>query len=119
MTDRTEDPAFIARWRARIETELAELASASASTKDDRAPVELDQQSVGRLARMDAMQLQAMAAASERRRGERTGRLRAALARLGRGEFGWCDGCGEEIAEGRLGVDPTITLCIACARGER
>lgn len=116
MTDRADDPAFRARWRARIE---ADLAAASAATAADRAPVELDQQSVGRLARVDAMQMQAMAAASERRRAKRTGRLRAALARLDRGEFGWCDRCGEEIAAGSLGVDPTLTLCIACARCDR
>lgn len=118
MTERTEAPGFAERWRARIEGELADLAAASAATTQDRAPVALDQQSVGRLARMDAMQLQAMATASERRRGDRAGRLRSALARLGRGEFGWCDGCGDEIAEGRLDVDPTVTLCIACARGD-
>ncbi len=117
MTD-PDDPAFVARWRIRLETEIAELTAASASTKDDRAPVILDQQSVGRLARMDAMQMQAMAAASERRRVERTGLLRRALARLERGEFGWCDDCGEPIAEKRLEADSTITRCIACARGD-
>jgi DnaK suppressor protein len=114
-----DDDAFAARWRAAIEAELAEIGAESAATRDDRAPVELDQQSVGRLARMDAMQVQAMAAAAERRRADRAVRLREALRRVETGEFGWCEGCGERIAEGRLKIDPTVPLCIACARGER
>jgi DnaK suppressor protein len=113
-----EDGAFAAHWRAVIEAELAELQAASASTRDDRAPVTLDQQSVGRLARMDAMQLQAMAAATERRRADRAVRLREALRRVESGDFGWCDACGERIAEGRLAIDPTVMLCIGCARGD-
>jgi len=114
-----DDDAFATRWRAAIEAELAELDAASVATRDNRAPVELDQQSVGRLARMDAMQVQAMAAATERRRATRAARLREALRRIGAGDFGWCEGCGERIAEGRLTIDPTVPLCIACARGAR
>ena len=34
-------------------------------------------------------------------------RLRAALARIDEGEFGYCEDCGEEIAPKRLDLDPT------------
>ena len=40
----------------------------SAVSAEGRRPVELDQQSVGRLSRMDALQVQAMAMAVETRR---------------------------------------------------
>ncbi|WP_339106912.1 TraR/DksA family transcriptional regulator [Roseovarius rhodophyticola] len=33
------------------------------------------------------------------------------------GEFGYCDDCGEEIAEGRLRLDPAALKCVDCARG--
>ncbi len=48
------------KYRARIDAEIEELRALSSGSKDARAPVELDQQSVGRLSRMDAMQQQSM-----------------------------------------------------------
>ena len=104
-------------FRRRIEAMLAELAAAEAGTAEDRRPVALDQQSVGRLARMDAMQVQAMATAQSRRRAAEATRLRAALARFDDDEFGYCQRCGEEIALRRLELDPATPFCIACARG--
>ncbi len=109
----------IADYRQRIENELTELAQASADAKDARAPVELDQQSVGRLSRMDAMQVQAMAMETERRRQDRTEALQGALKRIDAGEFGFCVQCGEEIAEKRLDLDPAVATCIDCAAGSR
>lgn len=103
------------RYRPRIEAELSALAAARAATGADRRPVTLDQQSVGRLSRMDAMQGQAMAAAVEARRGQRRAILQAALSRLGAEDFGWCVACGEFIGQGRLDVDPALQLCISCA----
>lgn len=105
-----------ARLRLRIEDELAELVATSEASTEGRAPVKLDQQSVGRLTRMDAMQVQAMAVAAERRRRVRIAGLKAALSRLEHGEFGECAECGEPIAPGRLDFDPTAQLCVSCAR---
>lgn len=49
------------------------LAEEDRLAEDGRAPVTLDQESVGRLSRVDAMQVQAMALAQQRRRqSERT-----------------------------------------------
>jgi DnaK suppressor protein len=47
--------------------EIAELEGLSKSSKSGRDPVTLDQQSVGRLSRMDAMQQQSMDLAREER----------------------------------------------------
>ena len=80
-------------------------------------PVELDQTSVGRLSRMDAMQVQAMAVATERRRAEEAARVEVAILRIDEEEYGYCISCGEEIAAKRLAVDPTIPTCISCASG--
>jgi DnaK suppressor protein len=84
---------------------------------EDRSTVHLDQQSVGRLSRMDAMQRQQMAQANERRRrGERV-RIEAALNRIEDGEYGACADCGEDIAPARLAADPATPRCLPCARG--
>jgi len=104
-------PAFLPR----LLDELRALRDASAETSDDRRPVELDQQSVGRLSRMDALQQQAMAAAQEARRAGRIRALEAAMVRIEAGEFGWCDACGEPIAARRLELEPTVMRCRDCA----
>jgi len=98
-------------------TELKlELEAMSELSEDARATVELDQQSVGRLSRMDALQGQAMAQASERQRRANIQRIDAALNRLDNGEYGFCVECGEDIGEKRLAVDPAAAFCITCAR---
>lgn len=117
MSGEPTDAELRARFQPRIEAELAELDAATAATAADRRPVTLDQQSVGRLSRMDALQGQAMAAAVEARRAARRLALEAALRRMAEGEFGWCARCGSFIGEGRLSVDPAATLCIGCAGG--
>jgi DnaK suppressor protein len=108
------DPA---PYRARLSRELETLAEESAAAKESRAPVELDQQSVGRLSRMDAIQVQAMAQETERRRQARMTAVRAALERIEAGEFGICLTCGEDIAIKRLEFDPATATCIDCAGG--
>lgn len=100
----------------KLEKRRSELEQPSPSGEADRAPVELDQTSVGRLSRMDAMQVQAMAVASDQRRRSELYRIDAAIERLRTDDYGFCDICGEEIAPARLENDPAVTRCIACAR---
>ncbi len=101
--------------RQRLEQERDELLALSESAADERRPVELDQQSVGRLSRMDAMQVQAMAQSVEARRRARLPLIEAALRRLDEGEYGFCTDCGERIPAKRLAIDPTIARCVDCA----
>ena len=101
--------------RARLLTRLAQLDEEERMSGADRAPVSLDQESVGRLSRVDAMHVQAMALAAQRRRQAERDRIAAALRRLDDNEFGYCTTCGEAIAEGRLRHDPSVALCIGCA----
>jgi DnaK suppressor protein len=94
MSDPT-DAELAARYRPRLLTRSGpRLAEASDATRDDRRPVELDQQAVGRLSRMDALQGQAMARGLEARRGARGRAIAAALLRIDDGEFGYCEDCG-------------------------
>jgi len=92
-----------------------ELEGLSSLSKGARDTVVLDQQSVGRLSRMDAMQQQAMNQATERTRQRDLNRIKAAMARMVDGEFGYCIDCGEEIAKRRLEIDPMAERCINCA----
>ena len=110
-----EDADVIEEFRQRLVRELAETVSLIEDSRDYRAPVELDQQSVGRLSRMDAMQQQEMAKDITRRRLHHKVALERALSRLRDGEFGYCTTCGEPIAVRRLEIDPTFEQCVRCA----
>lgn len=101
--------------RAALLKRQAELDEEDRISAEGRAPVELQQDSVGRLSRMDAMQQQAMAQAQERRRAAERKRTEAALQRLDEGEWGYCVRCGDEIAEKRLEHDPSVASCVNCA----
>lgn len=98
---------------------LREMRAAIEALEDARrgsgAVVELDQARTGRLSRMDALQLQAMAQAGQARSLTELRRIDAALKRLESGDFGFCIDCGEAIAAARLEASPTATLCVACA----
>lgn len=102
-------------YRALLEAEREALFAASEDTSADRKPVELDQQSVGRVSRGDAMQVQAMAKAQDARRGARIKMIDAALIRIEEGDYGYCAECGEEIPAKRLDVDPAVPRCVKCA----
>lgn len=101
--------------RLQLLARRAELLALADTSADAARPVELDQASVGRLSRMDAMQGQQMAQETARRRQQELGRIDGALRRLEAGEYGSCFVCGDEIAPARLAADPTHTRCIKCA----
>lgn len=115
MTDR--DDLDIAAIRRKLEERLEELAALEAGDgrQADTAAVELDQSRVGRLSRMDAIQVQEMALAAKRRRQSELSRVRAALQRIDDGDYGYCVSCDEPIAAKRLEVDPATPTCIRCA----
>jgi RNA polymerase-binding transcription factor len=98
---------------AKLKQELEALSDMSAGSRD---AVTLDQTSVGRLSRIDAIQQQEMALATERNRARDLARVEAALRRLEDGAYGDCIVCGEPISEKRLALDPAAPTCIACAK---
>ena len=101
--------------RSRLAARKAELEELSRLSEDARRPVELDQQAVGRLSRMDALQQQAMAEANERARRRDLVRIEMAERRLADGSYGHCEECDEEIPDGRLRIDPMAERCVNCA----
>jgi len=94
----------------------AELEALSAGSRQSRDAVELDQTSVGRVSRIDAIQQQAMALATQRNRALDLTRIDAALVRLDDGTYGDCLSCGEPINPARLKFDPAVPICVGCAR---
>jgi RNA polymerase-binding transcription factor len=98
-----------------IATRLSQIEAGNQLGQEAQEVVELDQQSVGRLSRMDALQNQAMARAQQQRRDTEATRLNTALQRIEAGDYGWCEECGDDIAPGRLELDPAARLCISCA----
>ncbi|WP_028584502.1 TraR/DksA family transcriptional regulator [Desulfogranum mediterraneum] len=92
-----------------------ELLAAQEANRECTQPVALDQSSVGRLSRMDAIQSQAMAQETSRRRGVELVRIEAALERMDEDEFGYCALCDEEIDLRRLSIDPANPFCVSCA----
>jgi len=96
----------------RLESELKDLETTSSVSSQ---PVALDQASVGRLSRMDAMQAQQMALETARRRQDELHRVERALRRIETDEYGCCFICGEDIDVRRLLIAPTATRCVNCA----
>lgn len=92
-----------------------EIMDDTVASEEARQPVELDQTTVGRLSRMDALQGQAMALATDQRRHVEVQHIDAALQRIEDGEYGYCQVCDEKIPAKRLKVDPTASICIDCA----
>ena len=92
------------------------LMQLSEQTQTDRQPVLLDQSSVGRISRMDSMQLQAMQIESEQRRQLSIKLINSALSRIEEKNYGYCVICEEPIAIERLRSDPAVVNCIYCAQ---
>ncbi len=111
------DSSTIAEFLDLIEEKLKDISIEDDLGEEAQRTVELDQQTVGRFSRMDALQVQAMAQAQQRRRDKERTALSFALKRISEGEFGYCDDCGEPIEEARLRLNPAFINCISCVRG--
>jgi DnaK suppressor protein len=84
------------------------------STGSSTKPVTLDQQAVGRVSRIDAIQQQQMAIANQQQADQLLKRIELALLRINSGEYGICLQCEEPIAFARLQAQPYASLCIGC-----
>ena len=97
-----------------IIAELDRIREESSSSEEEREAIAPDV-AIGRLSRLDAMQMQEVAKEAERRREERRSQLEFALEQLDSGTYGRCDRCGEDIDFARLKVTPEATRCWPCA----
>lgn len=103
------------RFRQLLLKWLEDLQSTSEIRDQASDTVHLDQQSVGRLSRMDALQSQALAKAGKARAEHQLKMIQAALQRIENDDYGECLECGEPINPRRLEIDPTTRYCIGCA----
>lgn len=110
-----ECEALAGRLR-KLETELREQLARSAEAV---RPVALDQSSVGRLSRMDAMQQQAMVRATREKSRLRLAKCQQAIARADTGEYGFCVSCEEPIGYPRLAATPESPFCLDCQNQRR
>jgi DnaK suppressor protein len=102
-------------FQVRVDETLNDVRRAlEMAAANDNGTVILDQSSVGRLSRMDALQQQAMAAGWKETLLREQRRLEAARVRLDEGSFGACCRCGEAIPRERLEADPGTPFCADC-----
>ena len=102
--------------RVRLVELVGELERALRASANSAKPVVLDQSSVGRLSRMDAMQQQAMAKATRDHAERRLGQCKRALSAFDRDEYGLCRKCEEPIGYRRLEAKPEAPFCLQCQR---
>jgi DnaK suppressor protein len=79
--------------------------------------VEASGTTIGRLTRIDAIQMQAMADMSRRQVDIRLQQINAALASIDKGTFGICRLCKEDVALSRLEAIPEAPFCMSCQEG--
>lgn len=109
-----EQAEALRRQLVELVAELEGRLRAGAGSAD---PVVLDQSSVGRLSRMDAMQQQAMAKATREKAQLRLRQCKTALSSFDRDEYGLCRKCDEPIGYRRLSAKPEAPFCLECQRG--
>ena len=108
----------LASLRQSLEELCSDLRERLLSNSGDSQPVTLDQQLLGRLSRMDAMQQQEMAQANRSQQQTQLKRVVRALRRLEEGDYGYCNSCDQAIGFLRLQVRPETPLCLGCQQRE-
>lgn len=97
-----------------IEARVNELEEILAEDTEETKPVTPDV-AIGRLSRLDSMQMQQMALEQKRRQQTELQKLKDALKRIKAGSYGVCVMCQQPIAVARLKAQPESIFCIQCA----
>jgi DnaK suppressor protein len=82
-------------------------------TSSDVRPVDVGLP-IGRLSRVDAMQMQGMAQLNRRQLEFRRERIKVALAAPDDGSYGSCRACRGILDLARLEAHPDVPFCLAC-----
>lgn len=90
-----------------------EFTAIVAGLAEGTKPVEPDS-AIGRISRMDAMQVQQMAQASRRAARRRLQQVAAAMDRLAADTYGECAECADDIGYPRLKARPEAPFCLDC-----
>jgi DnaK suppressor protein len=104
----------ISNLRLQLVSQQQALQIQLVESDDASRPVTLDQQSVGRVSRIDAIQQQQMASANRDQTIALLQQVDLALKRIESDEYGLCLMCDEPIARPRLQTQPHTANCIDC-----
>ena len=96
---------------------LARLERSLKISGESARPRDLEQDTVGRLSRIDALQNQGLTQNLEERERAQLNQIVEALRRLEDGTYGSCGACGRAIPFERLLIFPETLSCSSCARG--
>lgn len=107
-------PAEKEEIKKAIEDRIREIEGSLQSLEDTAKPVEPDV-SLGRLTRMDAMQIQQMQEANLEVARANIARLQESLKHIADDNFGQCRYCKGMIGFERLKALPESNMCIQCA----
>ncbi len=107
-------PKEIAELKASIEQRMADIESNIKSLEETSKPVEPDR-AIGRLTRMDAIQIQQMQEANLATARSNILKLQEGLRKIDEGTFGQCQYCKGMIGFERLKALPESNMCINCA----
>ncbi|HUO86059.1 MAG TPA: TraR/DksA C4-type zinc finger protein [Thermoanaerobaculia bacterium] len=99
--------------RLRLEAAREQIDLLLDQTRADSVAPDLDLP-IGRLSRIDAIQMQAMAQMNRRQLEVRRQQVLAALAAHESGAYGLCRSCRGPIAPARLEVLPEVPFCVGC-----
>jgi len=109
-------PEQLDELRKRLEEEKESYIETLRTSLESAKGEEFDQQRVGRLSRMDALQSRSIIQAANRRIAGELQQIDFALERMNRGTYGMCQSCGREIPFARLDALPSALHCMSCAQ---
>ena len=107
-------PKQIQELRSLLQSNKIKLEQQLLDAESATGVVTLDQSSVGRVSRVDAMQQQSMAVSTRAKAEASLRKVIKALKRMDREDFGYCSQCDEQIQFNRLKVQPQASHCLKC-----
>ena len=107
-------PEILEQLRSRLLSSKTKLEEQLELGESATGVVTLDQTSIGRVSRMDAMQQQSMAVSTRAKAASSLRNVHKALLRLDNGDYGFCNKCDENIETNRLMVQPEAGFCLNC-----
>jgi len=107
--------AELDKFRQLLQQQRNELKNSLELAQGSLQTVELDQTSVGRVSRGEALQSQSMAQETTRLKQQQLRDISMSLSLIESGDYGYCNICDQEIDPQRLNINPTAIMCVPCA----
>lgn len=107
------DASQLRSFHQRLLSAKADTEALLVQTANDSKPVDMELP-IGRLTRIDAIQMQGMAQMNRHQLEIRLRQIDASLMAFDNGTFGICRHCKEPVSPGRLEVLPETPFCLEC-----